>query len=89
MKLIKALFVVIILLVLANVTLTNRAVDDSVVVADLDKKISLLQNQNTILRAEIASLGSLGNLSPKIAESGFVESPAVMALPTPSSVALR
>lgn len=89
MKLIKALFVVIVVLVLGNVTLTNRAIDDGTVVADLGREIIALQNQNTIHRAEIASLGSIGNLSPKLAESGYVESPKVIALPTPAAVALR
>lgn len=89
MKLIKALSAIITLLVIANVTLTNRSVDEGVVVANLTKDISTLQNQNTILKAEVAEAGSLDSLSVKIAEAGFVESPKVVALTTVSSVASR
>lgn len=89
MKLIKALSAVIVLLVIANVTLTNRSVDEGVVVANLTKDIAELQNQNTILRATVAEAGSLDALSERIAEAGFVDSPKVVSLSTPTSVASR
>lgn len=89
MKLIKLLFGVIVVLVIANVTLTNRSVDEGIVVANLSKEISELQNQNTILKGQVASLGSIGNLTAKLAEAGFVETPKVVSLPTTSSVASR
>ncbi len=89
MKLIKLLFVVIIALVLGSVTMSNRSVDESVVVADLEHEITLLQDQNTILQAEVAASGALSTLSARIAEAGFTESPKVAALPTPTAVALR
>jgi hypothetical protein len=89
MKLIKALSALIVVLMIASVTLTNRNVDESLVVSDLTDSITSLQNQNTILRAQVATAGSLSTLSTKIAEAGFVESPKVVALPTPASVASR
>lgn len=89
MKLIKILFILIVGLVIANVTLTNRTVDDSLVVSNLDKQIASLQNQNTILRAEVASLGSLGAVQSKIAAAGFTDAPKVVSLQDTSSVALR
>jgi len=89
MKLIKALFILIIALVITNVTLTNRSVDESIVVANLSQEIATLQNQNTILRAQVALDGSLGTLSTKIADAGFVETPSVVALKTSSPVASR
>lgn len=89
MKLIKALFGLIVVLVIASVTLTNRTLDESLVVANLDKEISALQNQNTILRAQVAAAGSLTVLSPKIVEAGFVESSNTLSLSSVSSVALR
>ncbi len=89
MKLIKILSGLIVALVIWNVTLTNRSVDDSLVVANLDKEISALQNQNTILRSRVASLGSLGNLRHRIEQAGFVANPTVVALPDTSSVASR
>lgn len=89
MKLIKLLFVVIVGLVIANVTLTNRTVDESIVVANLSQEISDLHDQNTILRATVAAAGSIGNLSAKLAEAGFVESGKVVSLSTAANVASR
>lgn len=89
MKLIKILSAVIVALVLGSVTLTNRSVDDSLVVSDLARDISSLQNENTILAGQVAALGSLGNLTTKIAQAGFIESPKVVSLSTTSSVASR
>ena len=89
MKLIKFLFFVIVALVITNVTLTNRTVDESLVMASLNREIAVLQNENTIMRAQVAGLGSLDNLSLKIAEAGFVTSPVVATLAITSSVASR
>lgn len=89
MKLIKILFIVITVLVIGNVTIANRSVDESIVVADLSAEISSLQNENTILKSVVASAGSLGSLSQKIEEAGFVSNPKVAALDTSSSIASR
>jgi hypothetical protein len=89
MKLIKFLFAVIVALVIGNVTLTNTAVDEGIVVARLTKEIAQIQNDNAIMAAAVASSGSLGALSAQLDEAGFVESPKVVAIPTPASVASR
>ncbi|MEI8232774.1 MAG: hypothetical protein WCG44_03455 [bacterium] len=90
MKLIKFLFAIIVILVIANVTLTNRSVDEGVVVADLTRDIATLQNDNTILKAQVAAAGSIGSLTAKLAEAGFTQSSAnVASLSTVSSVASR
>lgn len=89
MKLIKALFAVIVVLVIGNVTIANRSVDESLVVSDLSSEISSLQNENTILKSEVAQAGSLGNLSLRIEEAGFVSSEKIASLETTSSVASR
>ncbi len=89
MKLIKFLFFIIVVLVIGNVTLTNRTVDESLVMASLNREIAALQNENTIMRAQVASLGSLGNLSQRISDAGFVASPTVATLSITSSVASR
>lgn len=89
MKLIKILFAIIVLLVITNVTLTNRTVDEGVALSKLSREISELQNQNTIMKATVASAGSLGALSEKIATMGYVEVPKVVSLTTGSSVASR
>ena len=89
MKLIKALFAVIVVLVIGNVTIANRSVDESIVVSDLSAEISSLQNENTILKSSVASAGSLGTLSLRIEEAGFVASPKIATITTTSSVASR
>jgi len=89
MKLIKILFILIVALVIGNVTLTNRGVDEGVVIAGLTREISALQNENTILKAQVAAAGAIGNLTTKLAEAGFVETPKVATLQTVSSVASR
>jgi hypothetical protein len=89
MKLVKILSALIITLVIANITLTNRNVDESVVVANLTKQITALQNQNTILTAEVAELGSLTHISSEISALGFTDTPKIAAIPTAPAVALR
>lgn len=89
MKLIKVLFVVIVSLVITNVTMTNTAVDEGIAMADLTREIQELQNANTIARAQVANLGSLGSLASKIEAEGFIQSSEVLALESPVSVASR
>ncbi|PIR98984.1 hypothetical protein COT87_01890 [Candidatus Collierbacteria bacterium CG10_big_fil_rev_8_21_14_0_10_44_9] len=89
MKLIKILSVIIVLLVIANVTITNRSVDEGVVVANLGKEINELQNQNTIMKATIAEAGSLSSLREKIVSAGYIETSKVTTLANVSSVASR
>lgn len=89
MKLIKALFVVIIALVIGNVTLANRSVDEGILVSDLTNEINSLQNQNTILRSDVASAGSLSSMATRIEEAGFVVTPKIASVQTGASVASR
>lgn len=89
MKLIKILFIVIIGLVITNVTLTNRTVDEGVVVSNLTKEISSLRDQNTILASQVAELGSLSSVSAKLEASGYVETPKIVSLTGSTSVASR
>ncbi len=89
MKIVKLLSVLIVMLVIGNVTLTNRSVDDSLYVAELTKNIQTLNSNNLIRETRIAELGSLPQLTAKIEAAGFVATPQIVALPTPSSVALR
>ncbi len=89
MKLIKALSLIIVILVISSVTLTNRSVDESLVVGELNREIASLENQNTILKAEVSAIGSLGNLSVLIEEAGFSTSPTLVTLPGTTSVASR
>ncbi len=89
MKLIKILSVVIVALVLGSVTLANRSVDESLYVADLTRTIHELENQNLARSSRVAMLGSLTQLKDKIVDAGFVDTPLIVALPTPTSVALR
>ena len=89
MKLIKVLFAIIVALVIGNVTLTNTAVDEGVVVARLTSEIAQIENDNTIMAATVAASGSLGSLSAQLEAAGFVESSKIVAIPTRSSVASR
>lgn len=74
---------------IGNVTIANRSVDESIVVSDLSVEIASLQNENTILKSNVATAGSLGSLSLKIEEAGFVSSPKIATVKTTSSVASR
>lgn len=89
MKLIKFLSFIIVSLVVANVTLTNASVDDRLVVSSLSQEISSLENELTILRAQVADLGSIKNLTPRLEAMGFTDTPKVVSLPTVSAVASR
>lgn len=89
MKLIKFLSFIIVTLVVANVTLTNRSVDDRLVVSSLAEEISALENEITILRAQVADLGSIKNLTPRLEAMGYTDTPKVASLPSVSAVASR
>lgn len=89
MKLIKFLSLIILALVITNVTLTNRSVDESLVVSDMTRQIATLQNDNAILKAEVAKLGSISTLRAQIEAAGFVDSPKVVSISAISSVASR
>lgn len=88
MKLVKILSLVIVALVIGNVTLTNQAVDNSLVVTTLSQEISTLHNQNTILRTQVAVEGSIGKLAVKLEEAGYVNATEIASLDSASSVAL-
>jgi hypothetical protein len=89
MKIIKLLSFVIVALVIANVTLTNKSVDESLVVSNLSRDIAILENENTILKAEVASAGSIKELSARIEAAGFVSTGNIASLPSVSNVASR
>lgn len=89
MKIIKLLSFIIVALVIGNVTLTNKSVDESLIVSNLSRDISNLQNENTILKAEVASSGSIVELSAKIEAAGFVSTGEIASLPSMSAVASR
>jgi len=89
MKIIKLLSFVIVALVIANVTLTNKSVDESLVVSNLSRDIAILENENTILKAEVASSGSIKELSTRIEAAGFVSTGNIASLPSVSNVASR
>jgi hypothetical protein len=89
MKIIKFLSFIIVALVLGNVTLTNRSLDESLVVSNLSRDIATLQNENTILKAEVASAGSIKQLSARIEAAGFVSTGNIASLPSVSNVASR
>lgn len=89
MKIIKLLSFVIVALVIGNVTLTNKSVDESLVVSNLSRDIAALENENTILKAEVASSGSIKELSARIEAAGFVSTANIASLPSVSNVASR
>ena len=89
MKIIKLLSFIIVALVIGNVTLTNRSVDESLIVSNLSRDIAILQNENTILKAEVASSGSIKELSSRIEAAGFVSTANIASLPSVSNVASR
>lgn len=89
MKMIKLLSILIVILGIANVTLSNHSLDDSKQVADLSKEVSLLERDNAILTSRVADAGSLLKLQEKIAEAGYVEAETIVTLNIPSTVASR
>jgi hypothetical protein len=89
MKLVKIFSLLIVGLIITNVTLTNRAVDQSVTVSEYSREIENLDHSNTLLNAQIADLGSLTKLREGIEAAGFVSSPAVVSLGGTASVASR
>ena len=88
MKLVKLLSVLIFMLVVGNVVVANAAVDESVTVKSINAEITSLNEQNIVLKQQIASLGSLSHISTIAEAQGFVETPQIVSL-TNSTVALR
>lgn len=88
MKLVKLLCLVIAALLITNVVVANTAVDESVVVKTLAVEIEGLTQEKIILSQNVASLGSVQNISPRIEALGFVEMTTIVSLST-SSLASR
>lgn len=90
MKLVKLLCVAILGLVIANVTVSNKSLDQSLTMTVLAKEITTLEKETSILEAEIAMSASLPALEIRIAEAGFVPADKIMAIgASASTVALR
>ena len=89
MKLIKLLSLVIAGLVLVNVTIANRAVDQSETVASLTRDIATLEHETVVLQSAVAEVGALTGMSDRVAALGFTETAQVATLGSSSSVALR
>ena len=89
MKTIKLLALAIFLLVLANITMANYSLDDSVIVADLDSQITSLKHANIILRSEVASRGSLTQAIETIVAEGYTTPSTIATLAQPDNLALR
>jgi len=88
-KTIKLLALAIFLLVLANITMANYSLDDSVIVADLDSQITSLKHANIILRSEVASRGSLTQAIETIVAEGYTTPSTIATLAQPDNLALR
>jgi hypothetical protein len=89
MKLVKFLSFVIAILVVVNVTVANRAVDQAETVSALSREISSLEHETVILQSAVAEAGALTGMSERVAALGFTETAKVATLGTASSVALR
>lgn len=84
MKLVKLLCVVIAGLLITNVVVANTAVDESVVVKAIGSEIEGLTQEKIRLSQEVARLGSIQNIAPRIEAMGLVDAPTIVALTTPS-----
>jgi hypothetical protein len=90
MKLVKLLCLVILTLVIGNVTVSNKSLDQSLTMTALAKEITTLEKEAGILEAEIAMSASLPALEQRIAEAGFVPADKILAIGVSASVvALR
>lgn len=89
MKVIKFLGLIIVGLVITSVTVSNHSLDDSAVVSELTQEIKSLERDNTVLRAEIASAGSLTAAAENIELAGFVPPSNIATLAAPGHVAMR
>lgn len=76
-------------LVLVNLVVSNRMSVEGEAVKKMEREISLLQKEKTVLEQEIAAAGSLLKLKPRAEELGFVSSPEVIYLRTEVPVAMR
>jgi len=89
MKLIKILAALIVLLVLASLTLSNHTLDYSPVINTLSRDNATLKHANMVLRATLATRGSLTYLAPQLAHSEYVEPQTQLTLATPAPLAFR
>ncbi|KKU88474.1 MAG: hypothetical protein UY18_C0013G0019 [Microgenomates group bacterium GW2011_GWF2_47_9] len=87
MKLIKVFALSIVLLMVLSVTLSNRSLDDSQEVREITETIASLEHDNTLLRAEIASVGSLTAVAEKASSLGWSTSPKIVTLSLSGRVA--
>ena len=83
------LFLLIFLLVFANLVVSNRLSTAGEEIKTLESKIESLNLENASLELEIAQTGSISGLIRRAGSLGFVRSPQVLYLKGEVPVAMR
>lgn len=77
------------MLVFANLIGTNFLATEGIAQGTVESKIIALQKENSQYKVRIEEIANLNKLSQEANSQGFVQSQAVVFMPTPATTALR
>lgn len=79
----------IVLLSVAQITLTNAFSTDGIVLSKMDNQIVALQKENMVLKEQLYTQSSYTNIASVAATMGFVEGKSQIALETSRPLAIK
>lgn len=85
----KILIFTAVLLAAGRIVVSNVISTSGVALGSLDEKIAAIKNENDLLREELFSRSSLGNIASQAGKLGFTDKKESYVLTSPLPVALR
>ena len=89
MKLVTLLGIIIAVLVVTSVTLSNRTVDTSYSLREVEASVTQLSKEVAVLRDQVAETGSLTRIAQRAREAGYIEAGKIAVVELPALTASR
>lgn len=83
------IFVTIIGLGIAQISMANQISTTGAELADLQREVDIYERENTVLEEELLQASSFTNIAEKAKKLGFVESKTQVSLTAPLPLALK
>ncbi len=83
------IFVVVTFLIVAELFFSNRLTVEGKKIEVMQEEVAALDEENSLMKNQIASLGGLNRLNQAAKEKGFIKAEAVLNLTRKATVAVR
>ncbi len=88
-KLYFIIFTVVTALIMGELFLSNRLTVEGRKIETIQEEVASLEEENSLVKNQIASLGGLNRLTQAAKEKGFIKAEAVLNLTRKATVAVR